>query len=116
MSGPLKGIGDAVAVLDAAKPELAKLKKASEDFEAAFVKSLFTEMRKGTQDSAFGGETMGAGMYRDMMDQALAESASKSGTIGIAKMMYKQMVPRVIAEQQAKMRLTETPKEVDAKA
>lgn len=76
--------------------ELAALKKACESFEAIFAKRLLGEMRKGVQDS-MGGKAPGAEIYKDMMDQAIAESMAKQGSLGISRMLYKQFEKQVAA-------------------
>lgn len=74
--------------------ELKKLQKASEDFEAVFVKGLLAQMRKSSFSEDIG--PMGD-MAKDMMDQALAESLSKSqNSVGIAKTVFIDMAQRIV--------------------
>lgn len=81
--------------LDAEKTaELKKLQKASEDFEAVFVKGLLAQMRKTSFSEDIG--PMGD-MAKDMMDQALAESLSRSqNSFGIAKTVFIDMAQRIV--------------------
>ena len=80
----------------AAEPKaLRDLKKACEQFEAIFAKQLLSEMRKGENDpltKAPGGE-----IYKDMMDQAIADSMAHQGALGIGKILYKQFEKAVSA-------------------
>ena len=79
---------------DEKKAELKKLQKASEDFEAVFVKRLLTQMRKTSFSEDIG--PMGD-LAKDMMDQALAESLSRSrNSIGIAKTVFIDMAQRIV--------------------
>lgn len=94
------GIAKSMNLADGAKPELAKLKKATDGFETMFVKKLLTEMRKGVKEVSFGDST-GSEVYQDLMDQAVAESVSKGGSLGIGKILYKQFAPQIIAQAQA---------------
>ena len=91
-------ITDHEAQADKASPEvkakLTKLKKACQDLEAVFLKDLLTVMRRSIPKSQFG-NAPGAGIYEDMFDQAIAESASKSGSFGIGEMLYKKMAPAI---------------------
>ena len=82
--------------LDAQKlHELKRLERASEDFEAVFVKGLLSKMRR----SSFAEETGPMGeMAKDLMDQAVAESVARSRTsIGIAKTVFVDMAQRVVS-------------------
>ncbi len=73
--------------------ELVKLQRASQDFEAIFVKGLLAQMRR----SGFAEESTPMGdMAKDMMDQAVSESVSRSkGSIGIAKTIFIDMAQRI---------------------
>lgn len=75
------------------KTELAKLQKVAQDFEAIFVKGLLSQMRRSS--FAEKGGPM-ADMAKDMMDQAVSESVSRSdASIGIAKTIFFDMGQRV---------------------
>lgn len=84
-------------ISDEKKTELMKLQKASQDFEAIFVKGLLAQMRR----SSFAEEpTPMAEIAKDMMDQAVAESVSRSGnSIGIAKTVFLDMAQRIVKSQ-----------------
>ena len=110
----LDAIAKAVGTVQSVKPKLDRLEKATEGFESAFIKQLLSNMRKGMPDSF--GKDPGAEIYRDMMDQAIADDAAKTGMLGIGKMLYKQMSPMVIAQEQAKLRLKVAAETVDTKA
>ncbi|HRK22653.1 MAG TPA: rod-binding protein, partial [Fimbriimonadaceae bacterium] len=84
----------------AAAPVAAKLKKASQDIEAIFMKDLLTAMRRTSPHKAMG-SSYGSDMYMDLVDQAISEGASRNGTLGIGKSIYRQMAPLAI---QAAMR------------
>jgi hypothetical protein len=74
--------------------ELKRLEKASEDFEAVFVKGLLSKMRQTSwaQDEGPMGD-----LARDFMDQAVAESVARSrSSLGIAKSVFVDMAQRVV--------------------
>lgn len=76
------------------KRELVKLQKASEDFEAYFLKDLLSKMRPV---SLSGEKSPMADMAKDMMDQAISESAAKgNGSLGIAKTVFLSMSERLV--------------------
>lgn len=76
-------------------PVAAKLKKASQDIEAIFMKDLLTAMRKTSPHKSMG-SNFGSDMYMDLIDQAISQDAAKSGTLGIGKTIYSQMAPLAI--------------------
>lgn len=95
-----------IAAEPAVQSKLKKLDDASRQVEALFLKDLIGQMRKGlgaTQDSG----PMGA-FAQDMMDQQLAESMGKSGGIGLAKMLYKNLSEALLRQEEA-ARLLESP-------
>lgn len=101
----LSDIGKAAGVVAEVQPRLKKLEEATKDFEAIFFKNLLSSMRKGVPGGSLDGSTFGGDMYRDMLDGELAKAASQSGSLGIGKLLYKQLAPLAIAEAQAKARV-----------
>jgi Rod binding domain-containing protein len=95
MNIDLQGIGRAVQVAEKSQFELAKLKKATDGFEAIFLKKLFSQMRASVKETQFG-QTFGKEIYNDMFDEAMANAAAKSKTLGMGDMLYNQFAPRVI--------------------
>lgn len=93
MSGPQ--ISKMIGMAATAAPAAAKLKKATQDLEAIFMKDLLSAMRKTVMHEAKG-SSFGSEMYQDLFDQALSESTSKSGTLGISRTIYDQMAPHAI--------------------
>jgi Rod binding domain-containing protein len=85
-----------------AQPQLDALKKATNGFETIFLKSLMTEMEKGTH---MFGSGAGSDIYADLANQSIAESVGKRGTLGIGKMLYNQLSPRLIAQAEAQIKL-----------
>lgn len=68
------------------------LKKVSQDFEALFLKKLFDEMDKTVdrKNSLFDGGNAEE-IFRGMLNDERAKSISKSGGIGLADLIYKQL-------------------------
>ncbi len=85
----LSDIGIGVQVAQQAAPRLAKLKKVASNIEAVFLKDLLAEMRKSVKKVNLG-QSYGGDMFQDMMDQQMADSASKSSSFGIGKVIYQQ--------------------------
>lgn len=76
---------------------LAKLKKATDGVEAMFVKDLLAAMRKGMPKTSFG-DSSGSEIYKDMFDQALADSLGRTGSLGISKVLYRQLSNQIIKQ------------------
>lgn len=82
-------------IVGGAKPN--NLEQAAEKFEAMFLRTMLSEMRKGTD--AFVGEN---GMFssrearnlRDFYDDALAQDLASQRSTGIANVLIKQLSPK----------------------
>jgi peptidoglycan hydrolase FlgJ len=83
-----------------AAPKLQQLKKAATDFEAVLLKDMLGAMRRATPNVSHG-ESMGSHIYRDMLDQTLADTAAQQGTIGLGRQLFERMSPRVIEQERA---------------
>ena len=67
-----------------------KLKQACQDFEAVFMGFMLKGMRKTVSKSEID-SSKEEEMFTDMMDDEICKSASKTSSIGIADMLYKQL-------------------------
>lgn len=76
--------------------KLADLKKATQGVEALFVKDLLAAMRRGVPKGGLGESMAGGEVYRDMLDQALADSIGRSNSLGIGKILYEQLSQQII--------------------
>lgn len=90
MNAQLDAQAKAAADAKAAKED-AKLKKACEGFEAMFMNMMYKEMRKTVPKNGFWGNSHAEEMWQDMMDTEMVDQLAKSGGIGLADMLYKQM-------------------------
>lgn len=93
----LSQVGAGIEIAKEAAPKLAKLKGVANNIEAVFLKQLISEMRKGVKKVSLG-QSYGGDMFQDMMDQQLADSASKSGNFGIGKIIYQQFSKDVLRQ------------------
>ncbi len=69
----------------------ARLKAASQEFEAIFIESMFKAMRKTIPESGFIEKSAGHDMYRDMLDSEIAREISRHQSMGLAEQIYRQM-------------------------
>ena len=72
--------------------EAKKLREACEGFEAMFLSMMYKQMRATVPESElFGKKSNALEIFEDMRDTEMMNAAAKSGGIGIADMMYKQL-------------------------
>lgn len=83
----------AVAKRDLQNNDPAKIKKASQKFEALFLTMLFSEMRKAMAPEGFFGTGSGSDIFQSMMEQNFGELIARREQFGIAKLLEKQLLP-----------------------
>jgi Rod binding domain-containing protein len=69
----------------------AKLRQACKDMESVFMGYLLKSMRSTVKTTDLFGSERDESMFRDMLDDEVAKSASKGKGIGIADMLYNQL-------------------------
>ena len=73
-----------------------KLREACEGFEAMFLSMMYKQMRATVPESdLFGKKSNAIKIFEDMRDTELMKQAAKSGGIGLADMMMKQLSPTI---------------------
>ena len=73
-----------------------KLREACEGFEAMFLSMMYKQMRATVPESElFGKKSNAIKIFEDMRDTELMNEAAKSGGIGLADMMMKQLSPTI---------------------
>jgi Rod binding domain-containing protein len=96
--GPINNMGNVLPSLasnrgsDGPKLEEAKLKKACMEIESLFISHLLQFMRRTIPQSGFLGNGSGKDIYQNLFDQELGKSLAKRGSMGLGKMIYKQMI------------------------
>ncbi|MDX8412629.1 MAG: rod-binding protein [Mariprofundales bacterium] len=68
-----------------------KLWQASLKFESVFMQQMMESMRKSVPESGFMPHGFAEKSYQSMMDQAIADTGSKQGSLGIASSIYHQL-------------------------
>jgi len=76
--------------------EKQKIAEASRQFEAIMLRQILSESQKPVITSEFTDNSTAAGIYQDFITNTLADSISKSGTFGFAKVFEKQLTPHVV--------------------
>ena len=96
MSG-LDGVLKMQAALTTAQPELKKLNDSCQGLEAAFMKTLVSQMRKGAGEVHFG-KDLGGDTYRDMFDDTLSNILAQKQGAGMAEEMAAPMAKQVLSQ------------------
>jgi Rod binding domain-containing protein len=69
--------------------ELAKLRKACEQFESLFIYYMLKTMRDASDKSSLFGEGFGSEIYSQLFDEGLADKMAENGPFGIGDMLMK---------------------------
>lgn len=70
-----------------------KIHEASRQFEAIMLQQILSEMQKPVIASEFTDDSTASGIYQDYMTNALAQSMSKTDSLGFAKIFEDQLSP-----------------------
>ena len=81
-----------------ADPAAGRLKKACQDFEAVFLRQLLQKMRDTVPKGGLLGDSQAEGIWRSMLDGALADEMAKSGNLGLGAMLYNQLAKVALKE------------------
>ncbi len=67
------------------------LKEACQDFESMMLNILYKQMKATVPKSDLLPRDTGGDIFESMLDEKLVEEASKSGSVGLADVLYKQL-------------------------
>ena len=70
-----------------------KIAEASRQFEAVLLRQFLSESQKPVINSEFTDNSNSAGVYQDMVTNQLADTLSRNGGIGLAKVFERQLTP-----------------------
>ena len=70
----------------------AQAKATSQDFEAVFLNSMFSQMTSGLKGEGPFGSTTGTGVWRSMLTEQYSKSFAKAGGVGISKNVYRELI------------------------
>jgi Rod binding domain-containing protein len=71
--------------------EQQKIAEASRQFEAIMLRQILSEAQKPVMSSESADNSTASGIYQDYVTNALADSMSKSNTLGLAKVFEQQL-------------------------
>jgi Rod binding domain-containing protein len=91
-----------------------QLVKATQDFEAIFIGSMLKQIHKSMAgDKPLFGASQEAKMYQDMMDDAIAQQMSHTGSFGLANVLTKSLDRNGAASAAATAAPQSDPKAID---
>ena len=73
------------------KTDDARLREASNEFEAIFIQQMLKSMRKTSLESDIIKKSEGEKIFRSMLDEQYARLSDKSGSLGLGEMIYQQL-------------------------
>ncbi len=85
LSGPIEQNGNR-------QQSNAELKEACQAFESVFVTYMLQKMRGTVSEGGMLEGGPGQSMYKEMLDEEYAKSISESGNLGLADLMYQQLI------------------------
>ncbi len=69
-----------------------KIKETAQKFEASFLSVMMQSMTAGMKTPAIGGGGAGEDMFKSLLTEQMAQQVTKSGGIGIAASIQKEML------------------------
>ena len=70
----------------------AKARKSSQDFEAVFLNSMFSQMTSGVKGEGPFGDTTGTGVWRSMLTDEYSKNFAKAGGLGISTDVFRTLI------------------------
>jgi len=96
VTNPISTIATGAAkVAQGDSPELAKLKKVGQQFEAVFLRQMIGTMRSASLgDGMF--DSSATEQFRELSDAKMADAMSQKGALGVADLLVKQLGARLV--------------------
>jgi Rod binding domain-containing protein len=69
-----------------------KAKATSQDFEAMFLNSMFSQMTTGLKGEGPFGDTPGTGVWRSMLTEQYSKSFAKAGGVGVSDAVFRTLI------------------------
>lgn len=77
-----------------------KAKATSEDFEAMFLNSMFSQMTSGLKGEGPFGDTPGTGVWRSMLTEQYSRSFAKAGGVGVSDAVFRALIMQQASQTQ----------------
>ncbi|GEM_PF-438362 len=85
---------------NSALSESEKIAEAARQFEAVLLRQILESTQKSVFQSKYTDNSTASGIYRDMITNQLADSISKSGSVGLAQVLHKEFTRQLAAEKE----------------
>lgn len=89
---PIAGTQGPIELNGNRQPDNTELKEACQAFESVFVTYMLQKMRGTVAEGGMLEGGPGQSMYKEMLDEEYAKSISQSGNLGLADLMYQQLI------------------------
>jgi Rod binding domain-containing protein len=70
----------------------------SQDFEAMFLNSMFSQMTAGLKGEGPFGDTPGTGVWRSMLTEQYSKSFAKAGGVGVSDAVFRTLIMQQASE------------------
>ena len=70
----------------------------SQDFEAMFLNSMFSQMTSGLKGEGQFGDTPGTGVWRSMLTEQYSKSFAKAGGVGVSDAVFRALIMQQASE------------------
>lgn len=77
-----------------------KAKTTSQDFEAMFLNSMFSQMTNGLKGEGPFGDTPGTGVWRSMLTEQYSRSFAKAGGVGVSDAVFRALIMQQASQTQ----------------
>jgi len=77
-----------------------KAKATSQDFEAMFLNSMFSQMTSGLKGEGPFGDTPGTGVWRSMLTEQYSRSFAKAGGVGVSDAVFRALIMQQASQTQ----------------
>ncbi|MEH6951084.1 flagellar assembly peptidoglycan hydrolase FlgJ [Nitrobacter sp. NHB1] len=78
-----------------------KARATSQDFEAMFLNSMFSQMTTGLKGEGPFGDTPGTGVWRSMLTEQYSKSFAKAGGVGVSDAVFRTLIMQQANQTQA---------------
>ncbi|MEN6372149.1 MAG: rod-binding protein [Armatimonadota bacterium] len=95
---PISTSGLAASKANTATKDEKALKDACIEFESVLVHQMIKNMRSTVMKTDLFGSSEKEEMFQDMMDEEVSKDFSKTGSIGLADVMYRQLIQQNTAK------------------
>ncbi len=91
-----------------------KIAEAARQFEAMLVRQILESANRSVIQSSYTDESTTSGIYRDMVNNQLADSISRSGSVGLAQILNREFSKQLKSDSESADKAAETEPAVES--